>query len=120
MDPERDPVFHTPSILPDRITLSPAQKVIGPSAVITEGTGGKPIVTVLLCISTAPACESALPRSVAPSNRLRAPFASIVPMNKELTPSSTAPFICQYTLHKDAPLMSVILDKVVVDSAPLI
>ena len=56
-----EPLLNIPPAFPDKVTLPPAQKVVGPLAVITEAAGGRAIVTILLAKEIAPVRESALP-----------------------------------------------------------
>ncbi len=65
-----------------------------------------------------PPFESALPLRVAPAFKLIAPSAITVPLKTELSPRVNAPPTCQYTLHKDAELIRVMLENVPVDKAP--
>ena len=89
------PLLQIPPTFPESMTLPPSQNDVAPFAVIIDAIGGNPIVTILLCKEIAPARDRPLPRRVVLSNKLIAPFATIVPLKKELSPKSTAPFICQ-------------------------
>src|ERR1039457_3070035 len=77
------------------------------------------MVTVLFSREIAPAVESPLPRSVEVPNKWTAPFASIVPLKTEPLARSNSPFICQYTLHRDAELIRLTFARVLVAKAPL-
>ena len=109
-----------PSILPESTTLPPAQRLTVPLAVIFAAVACCAIVTILFCSEMAPALERALPLSLAPSKRLIAPFANIVPWKIEFSPKSTWPFTCQNTLHSDAPFFNIIREFTVLAKAPLI
>jgi hypothetical protein len=114
------PVLKVPPVFPESTTLPPVHKATGPPAVMIEATGGVPLVTILLCNAIAPARDSPRPKSDALSSKLIAPFAMMVPIKTEPAPRSTWPFICQYTLHEEAPFTNTTLDRLVVDSAPFI
>lgn len=105
-------MLHVPPILPVNVTLPPVQTDVVPTAVMVEATGGTPLVTMLFFRSTSPPKEIALPVKVALWRISILPLARIVPLKIELLPNVTIPLTCQYILHKDAPLMSVILDDV--------
>ena len=106
MDGVVSPLLQIPPQFDESTTLPPAQKVVAPPAVMTDGDGCISEFTILLCKAMAPSRVSPLPKSEAPSYKLMAPLATIVPLKTELTPKLTAPFICQYTLHKEAELIS--------------
>ena len=97
-------------------TVSGAGQVIVGNVTLQQGFD----VTVLALVEIAPAVDRPLPFRLAPLSKLMAPSATIIPWKKELTPSSTAPFICQNTLHKLAPLISVTVEFTVVEKAPSI
>jgi hypothetical protein len=89
-------LFHTPLLLlPDSITLFPAQNVVAPLAKMVDTIGCSPILTLTLCNDIAPARESALPKRDEPSNKLIAPLAITVPLKTELSLKLNCPFICQ-------------------------
>ena len=48
------PVFHVPPILPDSITVPPAQNDVNPPAVIKDAVGSGVTITVLLQVLTHP------------------------------------------------------------------
>ena len=79
-----------PLVLPERITLLPAQIAVL-FAVIIEGTGGAPKLTALVFKLIAPAVVKAFPVRDAPAKKFNAPEAIIVPLNAEPAPSVTAP-----------------------------
>ncbi len=79
MDDVVAPVLQVPPQFPDKVTLSPVQKVVGPSATITEAAGSISRETKLLCISIAPAVVNPRPFKVDPSSKVIAPAAMIVP-----------------------------------------
>ena len=78
------------------------------------------MVTKLLCNSIAPAVVRALPIREAPSDKVMAPFAMTVPWKAAPAPKKKAPLICQYTLHREAPLASVIVAPAAALKAPFI
>ena len=112
------PVLQVPPSFPESITLPPAQNVVAPLAEIIDAVGCIPIVAILLCKEIAPAVERPLPRRDELSSKLMAPLAINVPLKTELFPKSNLPFICQYTLHKDAELIKITLEFILVDKAP--
>src|SRR5688572_2007586 len=114
------PVLHVPPQLPDRMTLSPSQNVVGPSGIKTEAVGIISRETTLLCISIAPAVVNPRPNKEDASNNVMAPAAIIVPRKVAPSPIVTAPLTCQYTLPREASLMSVTLANTAVESAPSI
>ena len=113
------PVLQVPPfIFPESVTLPPIQNVNAPLAVMTGTMGRMATSTTLPSKLIAPAVVRPLPISVAPCNKLIAPFDTIVPLKEEVMPNEVAPSTCQYTLHKEAPLMSVTLESEAVDKAP--
>ena len=75
------PVLQVPPTFPERVTLPPAQNVMGaPLAVMVEATGGKPnAATTLSANDIAPAVERPLPISVEFAAKAIAPLTSTVP-----------------------------------------
>ena len=116
------PLFQIPPTFPERVTLSPTHIVVGPEATMVDAAGGNPpgIVTKLSANEMAPAVESPLPLRIALLPKLIAPCTNKVPTKTDVSHKATAPFICQKTLHKDAELIKLTLDKEVVDKAPSI
>ena len=119
MDAVVAPVLQTPPTFPESMTLPPAQNVVAPLAVIVDAIGN-PLLIILLCKSIAPVHARALPESAAASNMWIAPLEIIVPIKTDPSPKVTAPFTCQYTLQKEAPLISVTVEFTVVAKAPSI
>jgi hypothetical protein len=74
--------------------------------------------TVFASVLIAPAIERPLPRRVAVSVKWIAPLAIIVPLKIEVPCISTSPFICQYTLHREAELTRITFDNELVAKAP--
>lgn len=76
------------------------------------------IVALILAVEIAPAIEIARPIITELSAKLIAPFAIIFPLKMALTPTSTAPPICQNTLYSLAELISVIFESPIELKAP--
>ena len=112
------PVLQTPPTFPESTTLPPMQNVTALFAVIIEAVGCMATFTILVFSSILPPVDSPLPISVAPFNKLMAPLATTVPLKTEKSPKSNLPLTRQNTLHKEAELMSVTLEKVLVAKAP--
>jgi hypothetical protein len=113
-------LLQAPPLFPERETVPPGHREVDPFAVTVDATGAVARVTVLFKSEMAPAIERPLPKSLAPAAKLIAPFTNAVPRKTELVPRDSWPFICQYTLHMEAPLIRITLDEAAADKAPFI
>ena len=91
---------------------STAQEIVGARQRLT--------VTKLSKVDIAPAFVSALPLSVLPMCKVIAPAAITVPTKVDPWSKVNAPFICQNTLHRLAPLIRKTFANVLVAKAPFI